>query len=257
MERQTVLVRNGWRFIRLRGSEYFRNKEVALERVVRYLKALGIEPETEGDVASGTPAATPLLERVKTNYERLAAGEAIDEQANEATETAEATDVTNSFDVVPLIARGDLATFVPAEPTTTESEAHVASHNEPHDKPLDPAALEARPFVRALLSALATNTAEPLRVTADATGLALLARSGAAAARIAASDDDSELITLEILRTQGLRARGLPAAVDKNGDYRVWRLDASAVGDDEGVADLARRFAAYVQRVAVKMDKTT
>ena len=75
MERQTVLERNGWRFIRLLGSEYFRNKEAALERVVRDLKALGIEPETESDVACGTPTATPLLDRVLTNYDRLASGE--------------------------------------------------------------------------------------------------------------------------------------------------------------------------------------
>lgn len=324
MERQTVLERNGWRFIRLRGSEYFRNKEAALERVVRDLKALGIEPETEGDVASGTPAATPLLARVLSNYERLAAGEALDvvetveaveaieepaseaTEAADATETAEVTDATDAFeaDAAPLPAKDDLVTVVPvepAEPTETtettetkettdepevvevvepveatdveepaeseaESEAESGGatasetpeepNDEPHNEPLDPAELDARPFVRALLAALTTNASEPLTVTTDATGVTLLARSGAAAARIAASGDESEPITLEILRAQGLRARGLPAAVDKNGDYRVWRLDASEVGDEAQAVDLARRFAAYVQRVAVKLGET-
>lgn len=271
MERQTVLERNGWHFIRLRGSEYFRHKEVALERVVRDLKALGIEPETESDVASGTPTATPLLERVKENYERLAAGEALDvvetieEPVSEATETVEPAEPTEAVETA--------ETAEPTEETEeeestevedaaegeaesngdTESEPHAA----PNDEPLDPAALDARPFVRALLAALTTNATEPLKVTADATGVALLTRSGAAAARIAASGDGSEPITLEIRRAQGLRARGLPAAVDKNGDYRVWRLEASEVGDDARAADLARRFAAYVQRVAVKIDETT
>lgn len=271
MERQTVLERNGWHFIRLRGSEYFRHKEVSLERVVRDLKALGIEPETESDVASGTPTATPLLERVKENYERLAAGEALDvvetieEPVSEATETVEPAEPTEAVETA--------ETAEPTEETEeeestevedaaegeaesngdTESEPHAA----PNDEPLDPAALDARPFVRALLAALTTNATEPLKVTADATGVALLTRSGAAAARIAASGDGSEPITLEIRRAQGLRARGLPAAVDKNGDYRVWRLEASEVGDDARAADLARRFAAYVQRVAVKIDETT
>lgn len=59
---------------------------------------------------------------------------------------------------------------------------------------------------------------------------------------------------LEIFRAQGLRARGLPAPVDKNGDYRVWRLEASEVGDEARAADLAQRFAAYVQHVAAKID---
>lgn len=303
MERQTVLERNGWRFIRLRGSEYFRNKEAALERVVRDLKALGIEPETEGDVASGTPAATPLLDRVLANYERLAAGEALDvvetieaveepvREATEAAESTEVTDATDASDAESLIARGYFVSFVPTEPAEatetvetaktaepteevestdveepaeskaerageTASETPEEPHDEPHNEPLDPAALDARPFVRALLAALTTNTADPLTVTTDATGIALLARSGAAAARIAASGDASEPITLEILRAQGLRARGLPAAVDKNGDYRVWRLDASEVGDEAQAVDLARRFAAYVQRVAVKLGET-
>lgn len=271
MERQTVLERNGWHFIRLRGSEYFRHKEVALERVVRDLKALGIEPETESDVASGTLAATPLLERVKANYERLAAGEALDvvetieEPVSEATETvepaepteavktAETAEPTEETEEVESAEVEDAAEGEAESNGDTESEPHAA----PNDEPLDPAALDARPFVRALLAALTTNATEPLKVTADATGVALLTRSGAAAARIAASGDGSEPITLEIRRAQGLRARGLPAAVDKNGDYRVWRLEASEVGDDARAADLARRFAAYVQRVAVKIDETT
>lgn len=271
MERQTVLERNGWHFIRLRGSEYFRHKEVALERVVRDLKALGIEPETESDVASGTLAATPLLERVKANYERLAAGEALDvvetieEPVSEATETVEPAEPTEAVETAetaePTEETEEVESTEVEDAAEGEAESNGDTESEPHaapnDEPLDPAALDARPFVRALLAALTTNATEPLKVTADATGVALLTRSGAAAARIAASGDGSEPITLEIRRAQGLRARGLPAAVDKNGDYRVWRLEASEVGDDARAADLARRFAAYVQRVAVKIDETT
>ena len=42
MRRQTVLERIGWSFIRLRGSEYFRDPEKAMNRVVRELEELGI-----------------------------------------------------------------------------------------------------------------------------------------------------------------------------------------------------------------------
>lgn len=48
MERQTVLERLGWRFIRIRGSEYYRNPEKTMERVVTALTDAGIEPEDAG-----------------------------------------------------------------------------------------------------------------------------------------------------------------------------------------------------------------
>lgn len=44
LERQTVLERIGWKFIRLRGSEYYRDKEKAIDRVCNDLNELGIEP---------------------------------------------------------------------------------------------------------------------------------------------------------------------------------------------------------------------
>ena len=45
MTRQCVLERVGWNFIRIRGSEYFRDPEKAMARVVLELEALGIKPE--------------------------------------------------------------------------------------------------------------------------------------------------------------------------------------------------------------------
>jgi len=35
MERQSILERLGWRFIRIRGSEYYRGKEETIARVIR------------------------------------------------------------------------------------------------------------------------------------------------------------------------------------------------------------------------------
>lgn len=64
MERQTILERLGWRFIRIRGSEYFRNPEKTIEHVLENLTALGIEPEVAAP-EPGTKDESVLLERVK------------------------------------------------------------------------------------------------------------------------------------------------------------------------------------------------
>lgn len=64
MERQTILERLGWRFIRLRGSEYYSNPEKAMQRIFDNLTELGIQPITDGGVAQ-SQESTLLLERVK------------------------------------------------------------------------------------------------------------------------------------------------------------------------------------------------
>ena len=68
MERQTILERLGWRFIRVRGSEYYRDPRKTMERVVRELEACGIQPETE---EPGQTAGTELLTRVRTHARTL------------------------------------------------------------------------------------------------------------------------------------------------------------------------------------------
>jgi hypothetical protein len=65
IQRQLVLERLGWRFIRIRGSEYFRDPAKAMKRVVSELEALGIErlgatPAT----ASGAKATSELRRRL-------------------------------------------------------------------------------------------------------------------------------------------------------------------------------------------------
>lgn len=45
MERQAILERLGWRFIRIRGSEYFGNPIKTISRVISELTLYGIEPE--------------------------------------------------------------------------------------------------------------------------------------------------------------------------------------------------------------------
>lgn len=63
MERQTILERLGWRFIRLRGSEYYSNPEKAMQRVFDDLTELGIRPSA-GSIAP-PQESTPLLDRIK------------------------------------------------------------------------------------------------------------------------------------------------------------------------------------------------
>ena len=64
MERQTILERVGWKFIRIRGSEYFRDKTQTMASVVKQLNSFGILPEkiiTRED----NNQTSELFERVK------------------------------------------------------------------------------------------------------------------------------------------------------------------------------------------------
>ena len=64
MERQTILERLGWHFIRIRGSEYYQNKEKAIDQVVKKLSEFGIEPEESVSMPTKN-RTSELLERVK------------------------------------------------------------------------------------------------------------------------------------------------------------------------------------------------
>jgi len=74
MERQTILERLGWRFIRVRGSEYFRNPEKAIERIVQELTDYGIMPEEQGEQAADISRNTDLLNRVKARAITILSG---------------------------------------------------------------------------------------------------------------------------------------------------------------------------------------
>ena len=62
MERQTILERLGWRFVRIRGSEYYRSPEKALARIEKELARFGVGPESH---APEQGRDTDLLSRVK------------------------------------------------------------------------------------------------------------------------------------------------------------------------------------------------
>ena len=52
MQRQAILERLGWKFIRIRGSAYYRNHEREIEKVVERLKRLGIRPHEDSPTAN-------------------------------------------------------------------------------------------------------------------------------------------------------------------------------------------------------------
>ncbi|MGE4273112.1 MAG: DUF559 domain-containing protein [Desulfitobacterium sp.] len=64
MERQTILERMGWRFIRIRGSEYYRDSEATMVRVINELTNYGILQESMIEPIANI-TSSELLSRVK------------------------------------------------------------------------------------------------------------------------------------------------------------------------------------------------
>jgi very-short-patch-repair endonuclease/cellulose biosynthesis protein BcsQ len=66
MARQAVLERLGWTFVRLRGSQFFRDPDGTLEPLLHRLRAMEIEPQstTGDDAASVEPPGAELRDRV-------------------------------------------------------------------------------------------------------------------------------------------------------------------------------------------------
>ncbi len=96
MERQTILERLGWRFIRIRGSEYYGQPEAVIDRVISELTTYGIEPE---DTVSTTNESrnTELLNRVKNLASNILYGkEGIPDMSKDET-IASALDTTKEI----------------------------------------------------------------------------------------------------------------------------------------------------------------
>jgi very-short-patch-repair endonuclease len=73
LERQQVLGRLGWRFLRLRSSSFLRDPEAALERVCQRLAELGIEPQGSEAAARPAAAADGLVARIRRRAAELRA----------------------------------------------------------------------------------------------------------------------------------------------------------------------------------------
>lgn len=70
MERQTILERTGWRFIRIRGSEFFMAPDKTMDRVFSELNTLGVFPEDTSS-EDATERTSNLLEKVKIRAQEL------------------------------------------------------------------------------------------------------------------------------------------------------------------------------------------
>jgi very-short-patch-repair endonuclease len=70
MARQAVLERLGWRFVRIRGSQFFRDPSAAIVPVFDRLTELGIVPDRETITISGTDS-NGLIDRVKQRARQI------------------------------------------------------------------------------------------------------------------------------------------------------------------------------------------
>jgi very-short-patch-repair endonuclease len=70
MERQAILERLGWRFVRIRGSEFFLDPERAMRRVFARLETLEISPEGL-DAGASPPTSTETVDRVRRRADEL------------------------------------------------------------------------------------------------------------------------------------------------------------------------------------------
>jgi very-short-patch-repair endonuclease len=73
MERQAILERLGWTFVRIRGSLFFREESRALEPVFRRLQELGITPELASSATAPSAGQGEVVERVIRRAQELRA----------------------------------------------------------------------------------------------------------------------------------------------------------------------------------------
>ena len=69
MDRQAILERLGWKFIRIRGSVFFRNQDLEMEKVFTRLNELGILPESTSDLEITDDS--DLIQKIKTRSQEL------------------------------------------------------------------------------------------------------------------------------------------------------------------------------------------
>ncbi len=72
LARQTTLERLGWKFVRIRGSEFYRDEDETVRRVVTTLEALGVSQST-GIFSPPEAQESDLLDRVKARAAELLA----------------------------------------------------------------------------------------------------------------------------------------------------------------------------------------
>jgi len=75
MARQAVLERSGgWRFVRIRGSQFFRDQDTAMKHVFETLSELGIPPEGNTDFTEQAATTSNLVDRVRRRASEILQG---------------------------------------------------------------------------------------------------------------------------------------------------------------------------------------
>ena len=130
MARQAVLERLGWRFVRIRGSRFFRDPDAAMAPVFQRLEQLGIEPLPETLDEEPLDAAEDIIEKLKRRAAALRAewnadddddSPDVDEESGESGDSREAR-----RDVMPdqVDEESGDAEIVFEEAVSTESDAN-------------------------------------------------------------------------------------------------------------------------------------
>lgn len=73
MDRQAILVRLGWQFVRIRGSIFFRDEDRALRPLFQRLDELGITADMRLSPTSSLPTTDAITQRVIRRAEELRA----------------------------------------------------------------------------------------------------------------------------------------------------------------------------------------
>ena len=259
MERQTVLERNGWRFIRLRGAEYFRNPQLAIDRVCGDLHERGIDPEAVREAVEDDAVTKRILNAV----ERLEAGlepECAPKCAPECDVPAlEEPETIGPNHAEPQASGEALHEDAPAQSTEASTEA-------PEDEQRDGEATQetvSAPFSNAPFEAMlgmismlekeiAANKPEALDVVFAShedggKPCGIISGNGEPVVRL--EQEGSEL-RIAVKAVKGLRARGIPAAeYTQDREFKIWRLSA------QEAHSLSERFAAYILRTIEALDR--
>ena len=127
MARQSVLERMGWRFIRIRGSQYYRDPDGTMTSVYAQLHDKGIEPEAQIENEAQTESSE-LLNRIKTRaYEIVESWHVIkpaDSQLEYAATKAEAAEaIAEVTDFVPRTLKRTVAKETHSEQISLDLDA--------------------------------------------------------------------------------------------------------------------------------------
>jgi len=73
LERQAVLERLGWRFIRIRGSEFYCNRTSTMQRVERELERMGIRPRSRFSPDTDPQSTPPFVDEIIREADQIRA----------------------------------------------------------------------------------------------------------------------------------------------------------------------------------------